>query len=256
MTQRHGFARTRSRTELSPAGIQVGGGVTGSDWSVGVSAVHADPAYDGAGFTGGDTAIFILSSDAPVTPLRWLRAGSAAAALVADGAAFESVGFGLANAPSGPDTSGTKRHVALTITSSTAADFRYGSAQKNSCSGDSGGPAIADFEGEPIVIGVTSWGDDNCNQFGVDVRTDASDAFLAQYAASTGVGAGGAPGGSPTPAPTATPGGDPGNPVAGGGSHRSLGYSVADLREGPAGAILGLLLLACVSKRRMVKARG
>src|SRR4051812_26269842 len=138
-------------TSLSPNGISVGGGVQGNDWSANVTEVHTDPNYDGAGFTGGDTGILILDQDAPVTPMAWLRADPSSAAYYANNAAFESVGYGLANAPTGPDTSGTKRHVSLTVTSQTAADFNYGSAQKNSCSGDSGGPAIAQAEEGDLV---------------------------------------------------------------------------------------------------------
>ena len=239
-------------TSLPATGITVGGGVQGQDWTANVTEVHTDPHYDGAGFTGGDTGIFLLDQDAPVTPIPWLRADPASDAYFANGATFESVGYGLANAPTGPDTSGTKRHVALTVTSQTAADFRYGSAQANSCNGDSGGPAIAQGGGGDIVIGVTSYGDDNCNQFGVDVRTDASDAFIATYAASTGIGSGtgtpgngGTPGSTPTPTPTPAPGGTPGgNGVGSGGASGGHGCEIGSATPASSGVMTSMLLLA------------
>lgn len=51
------------------------------------------------------------------------------------------------------------------------------------CSGDSGGPSFADVGGNPhTVVGITSFGDQNCQFFGADMRTDAARDFLAQHA--------------------------------------------------------------------------
>ena len=48
------------------------------------------------------------------------------------------------------------------------------------CSGDSGGPSFA--AGTQTVVGITSFGDQNCQFFGADMRVDASAAFLATNA--------------------------------------------------------------------------
>ena len=46
------------------------------------------------------------------------------------------------------------------------------------CEGDSGGPSFADLDGVRTVVGTTSFGDNNCVEFGVDTRTDFEKDFL------------------------------------------------------------------------------
>ena len=43
------------------------------------------------------------------------------------------------------------------------------------CSGDSGGPSFVNIDGVDKVVGITSFGDRDCAQFGVDQRTDDTD---------------------------------------------------------------------------------
>ncbi|MEO8703514.1 MAG: trypsin-like serine protease [Kofleriaceae bacterium] len=52
---------------------------------------------------------------------------------------------------------------------------------KGKCQGDSGGPSFAMINGVPTVVGVTSFGDQTCSQFGADTRTDAEMAFLLEH---------------------------------------------------------------------------
>ena len=49
---------------------------------------------------------------------------------------------------------------------------------KGKCEGDSGGPSFAMINGKATVVGVTSFGDQNCTTFGTDTRTDIQAAFL------------------------------------------------------------------------------
>ena len=49
---------------------------------------------------------------------------------------------------------------------------------KGKCSGDSGGPSFAMINGKQTVVGVTSFGDQNCQQFGADTRTNIEKQFL------------------------------------------------------------------------------
>ncbi|HSK00378.1 MAG TPA: trypsin-like serine protease [Kofleriaceae bacterium] len=49
---------------------------------------------------------------------------------------------------------------------------------KGKCRGDSGGPSLARIDGVLTVVGVTSFGDQQCAQFGVDTRTDVEREFL------------------------------------------------------------------------------
>lgn len=54
---------------------------------------------------------------------------------------------------------------------------------RGKCSGDSGGPSFANLNGDPhTVVGITSFGDQNCELFGADMRTDASSDFFRQHA--------------------------------------------------------------------------
>jgi secreted trypsin-like serine protease len=46
------------------------------------------------------------------------------------------------------------------------------------CNGDSGGPAFVLRGGVPYVAGITSYGDANCNVYGVSTKVDAFDAWI------------------------------------------------------------------------------
>src|SRR5262249_26445348 len=49
------------------------------------------------------------------------------------------------------------------------------------CEGGSGGPSFATVSGRRMQVGVTSFGDQTCAQFGADTRTDAEKDFLLQH---------------------------------------------------------------------------
>ena len=51
-------------------------------------------------------------------------------------------------------------------------------AGKGKCNGDSGGPSFATIAGKLVEVGVTSFGDQTCAQFGADTRVDAEKAFI------------------------------------------------------------------------------
>ena len=57
---------------------------------------------------------------------------------------------------------------------------------KGKCRGDSGGPSFAMVDGKRTVVGVTSFGDQQCNILGADTRTDAEVAFLLEHIPSLG----------------------------------------------------------------------
>jgi MYXO-CTERM domain-containing protein len=46
------------------------------------------------------------------------------------------------------------------------------------CEGDSGGPSFATVNGKLLEVGVTSFGDQSCAQFGADTRVDAEKDFI------------------------------------------------------------------------------
>lgn len=50
--------------------------------------------------------------------------------------------------------------------------------KKGTCVGDAGGPAFAMISGIRTVVGIQSFGDQNCNQFSIDVRVDSELDFI------------------------------------------------------------------------------
>lgn len=74
---------------------------------------------------------------------------------------------------------GVKRSVIMPIAEVGATQFAYETAGKNTCSGDSGGPAFfVDNQGNYLLAGTTSYGDTYCTQWGVDTIVPAYLSFL------------------------------------------------------------------------------
>ena len=86
------------------------------------------------------------------------------------------IGYGVIS--SEEEDSGEKRSVAIPITELDTDSFTYAGQGVNTCFGDSGGPALLEMDGSLQVIGVTSWGDDYCTEFGVNTRTDTYTEFI------------------------------------------------------------------------------
>jgi MYXO-CTERM domain-containing protein len=103
------------------------------------------------------------------------------------GIAVTMVGYGVTSR-SNPNSAGTQRVVDQTSVSCAVgggsdADLLCFSqvAGKGKCVGDSGGPSFATIDGQQWQVGVTSFGDQNCQQFGADTRTDAEEAFVLEH---------------------------------------------------------------------------
>ncbi|MBS1149172.1 MAG: Alkaline serine protease [Myxococcaceae bacterium] len=81
-------------------------------------------------------------------------------------------GFGITSGGGGGG--GTKRQVSYNVRQVTSALIESGAAGKQTCSGDSGGPAFMVMPGNTAetLVGVVSFGDQSCNQFGEDGRVD------------------------------------------------------------------------------------
>ena len=100
------------------------------------------------------------------------------------GIAVTMVGFGATGAGAGAHV-GTEYVVQQT---SIACNAQVGSdanllcfnqvSGKGKCNGDSGGPSFAMIGDRQVEVGVTSFGDQNCAQFGADTRVDAEKAFI------------------------------------------------------------------------------
>jgi hypothetical protein len=68
---------------------------------------------------------------------------------------------------------GLKRRVEMPLASISSRTFEYKTPDKNTCYGDSGGPAFVATSTAIYVIGVTSQGDARCAIDGIDTRVDA-----------------------------------------------------------------------------------
>ncbi len=86
------------------------------------------------------------------------------------------VGYGITRA--NRDDVGIKRSVRIRVSELMAGEFAYSQPGKNTCNGDSGGPALLEIGGVTKLIGVTSYGDEDCVEYGVNTRVDIHADFI------------------------------------------------------------------------------
>ncbi len=113
-----------------------------------------------------DIALVTLTASAEVTP-------PPLATSMDDqfiGVAVRLVGFGgdAVGAPPGVKRTGT-----ATVSSVASTEFRVTPSPSMSCQGDSGGPVFVTVGDTEYLLGVTSWGDPACAEFGVNTRIDS-----------------------------------------------------------------------------------
>ncbi len=138
-----------------------------------VSAVKPHPGFSFSTIDD-DIGLVTLAQDAPVEPMKVVI--KMESSWVGRNLVF--VGYGVSDGYN-QTGSGLKRSVTMPISEVSATQFRYEVRGRNTCSGDSGGPAFyKDSAGEHFVAGVTSYGDAYCTQFGVDTRVDTYLSFL------------------------------------------------------------------------------
>jgi len=140
--------------------------------SLTVASITPHPQYNSFSLQN-DIGFITLTQDAPIPPMQTLP--SMDSSFVGQTLVF--VGYGVSNGVS-QTGGGLKRFVNMAISSISPTTFRYDDSTRNTCNGDSGGPAFAQVNGELLVAGVTSFGDANCLQFGVDTRVDTYADFL------------------------------------------------------------------------------
>jgi len=142
--------------------------------SLRVARLVAHPSYNPFELTN-DIGVAVLSQDAPVAPIPVNTAALDASWV---GRSLTFVGYGVTNGVTGAG-GGVKRQVTIPIAQVGATQFAY-TGSKGTCFGDSGGPAfLQSANGSLSVVGVTSYGDQRCRQFGVDTRVDVYRSFLA-----------------------------------------------------------------------------
>ncbi len=148
-----------------------------AEWVVGAVEAAPHPLYSRTQIGIHDVGIIVLDEKPPVSPISWQKTLDDKAYEV--GTDFVAVGYGVTSEST--DDSGVKRKVTLSIEEVASDAYAYGGPTKNICSGDSGGPDIVLVDGKEHVIGVHSYGDIGCDQFGASMRTDDNAEFIAKY---------------------------------------------------------------------------
>ncbi len=123
-----------------------------------------------------DVALVALADAAPAAPLP-VRTGELDASFV--GMPIRIVGFGAQAANDAGNI--RKRSGATKIESYDADTFKFEPGPSQTCSGDSGGPALATLGGKEAIVGVTSSGDVDCKTYGQDMRVDRYVPFLTSF---------------------------------------------------------------------------
>jgi V8-like Glu-specific endopeptidase len=162
-----------------------------------VKSTHHDPKFDGQRLGDGhDVAVVILDQPTTIAPLPLNRTPLTQASM---GQMLRLVGYGVTNGWT-QQGSGRKRQTSTPLSDYDQTFITFGNAQKGTCQGDSGGPAFMVIGGVEQIVGVTSFGDQGCQQGGWDTRVDTIgvpfvDPFIAMHdpAGGSGGGAGGTP---------------------------------------------------------------
>ena len=149
----------------------LGATVSQPEHTLRVASLRQHPSYNG-GSLNNDIGYVDLVQDAPVAAMPILESMDSSWR----GRDLAFVGFGANNGFSQTGF-GRKRVVTMPIAVG-ATQFSYNTQGKNTCNGDSGGPAFANVGGTHHIAGVTSYGDANCVDFGVDTRVDVYTDFL------------------------------------------------------------------------------
>ncbi len=189
----------------------------------------------------GDLAVVVLPRPAPTRPIPIYRDEPRPGWRGVDSPTF--VGFGTTQAVA--SDGGVKRQVQIPVDEWDSAFLYYEDSQRQTCFGDSGGPALVEHDGAWAVAGVNSYGDDHCASFGVSVRVDAFQDWLDAFTG--GYGAGDVP-----TVPEATPAQQGGGPGFGG----ATACSAAPSTGGAAGApLVALILVYLIDRRHRIRRR-
>ncbi len=170
-------------------------GQDASKW-IKVSETHYNMNFDPNQLQGGqDVAVAILAQPTTVTPLAMNRT---ALTQSDDGQALRLVGYGIDSGSDQQGTSaGTKRQTSTPLIDYDSNFIEFGTGQKGTCEGDSGGPAFLTLSGKEVIAGITSFGPQGCNgdPSSTDTRVDTVavpfvDPYIAKFDPNTGNGNG------------------------------------------------------------------
>ncbi|MCA9537873.1 MAG: trypsin-like serine protease [Myxococcales bacterium] len=148
----------------------IGADATRGGDAVQATALISHPQYNG---DDNDIGVILLAENVGVAPIPY-QAEPLGQDTIGREALF--VGYGVTSAQR--DDVGIKRSVRIPISEMDDYTVTYGVRGRQTCFGDSGGPALLEIGGRVHVIGVTSYGDEDCREYGVNFRTDPYADFL------------------------------------------------------------------------------
>lgn len=158
--------------------VVVGTALSGSP-RLAVSGTAFDPAWNPNDLQAGhDVGIVTLAEPTTLTPIAFFQ-GTYDNTLA--GQPIRIVGYGNSN-HSGTGA-GTKRTATTTVAGFNAVTIQIGTTSRQTCNGDSGGPALQTINGVETVVGITSFGQSipgifECFGGGFDTRVDFVRPFI------------------------------------------------------------------------------
>ena len=154
----------------------------------------------------------------------------------APGLAVTALGYGLSGPP--PGTSDTRRRrIGLTLGTVSSTELTLDVSSGGPCSGDSGGPVLADVGGVETIIGVSSYGDASCESFAVAGRVSSVQPWLADALGIDPCASGGCDAGAPASDGGAPPPDAGAIPDAGASSDAEVFADASVARDG--GSVIG-----------------
>lgn len=157
---------------VSPERARVTASIEADGETTPARSIQVHPDYD-PDTLANDIAIVRVQRALGIMPLPLHRRSMDAAWI---GRHVSVVGYGRTSAEDA--ASGIKRIGTSVVTAVSSAEITLGPAPNRPCVGDSGGPAIADVEGVPTVVALTSGGDDACTGIARDIRIDVHQEFV------------------------------------------------------------------------------
>jgi V8-like Glu-specific endopeptidase len=148
--------------------VGIGSSLSGLSRVVPVTSQQAHPSYNGDAWDFG-----ILRLAQPVVGVTPIAMNERALTSADVGRPIRHVGFGITSAATQAG-SGTKREVTYNLRQVLAYTIESGAQGKQTCSGDSGGPGFMVMPGDSVekLVGVVSYGDQDCVVEGYDGRVD------------------------------------------------------------------------------------
>ncbi len=155
----------------------------GNEWHT-VASAHVHPDYTGDSYNFHDIAV--LQLDEPIEDVEYIPVNTEGFDHLWEDRWFHMVGFGSDTHYGGPGA-GLKRETDVQMYDYYLEIFFTYTPYTNTCSGDSGGPALVDLDGQWYVAGVNSAvysgsnPDDACSGGAIEVRVDHELDWLEEY---------------------------------------------------------------------------